>query len=87
MRVPFRNVNGSGRNELLGNEAYVGIGGNVQPVPPPVPAWVVVTDCEVAPVADAVTMAVRAGAPVFCCAVTVTVALLEPETGFTVSQD
>ena len=58
----------------------------VHVVPPPVPAWVTVTVCDATPVADTVTIAVRAAVPVFCCAVTVPVPLLEPEAGLTVSQ-
>ena len=86
MRVPFMNMNGSGRNELLGSEAYVGTGGTLHVVPPPVPAWLTVTVCEATPAAETVTRAVRAAVPVFCCAVIVPVPLFEPEAGLTVSQ-
>src|SRR5262245_51138470 len=86
MRVPFMNVNGSGKNELLGSEANDGIGGTVQAPPPPVPACTTVTVCEAAPLAAAVTSALREALPALACAVTVTVALPEPEVGFTVSQ-
>src|SRR5262245_45641933 len=86
MRVPFMNVNGSGKNELLGSEANDGIGGTVQAPPPPVPACTTVTVCEAAPLAAAVTSALRLELPVFACAVTVTVALPEPDVGLTVSQ-
>src|SRR5262245_29467580 len=86
MRAPLMKVNGSGKNALLGSDANDGMGGTVQAPPPPVPACVTVTVCDGAPLAAAVTSAVRAALPVFACAVTVTVALLEPEVGLTVSQ-
>ena len=65
---------------------YEGMGGTVHAVPPPVPACVTVTVCDGTPVAETVTVAERADVPVFCCAVTVTVPLFEPEVGLTVSQ-
>src|SRR5262245_64836872 len=85
MREPFRYMNGSGRNALLGRDAKLGIGGTVQVVPP-LPACDTVTVCEGIPLADTVTVAVRAALAVFACAVAVTAALLDPDAGFTLSQ-
>ena len=85
-RAPFMNVNGSGRKELVGKDAKEGIGGVTHPPPPP-PLCVTVTVRDGTPVAETVTVAVRAEAPVFSCAVTVTVPLFEPDVGLTVSHD
>jgi hypothetical protein len=79
------NVNGSGRKGLAGKDAKVGIGGVAHPPPPPLCVTVTVRDGT--PVAETVTVAVRAEAPVFSCAVTVTVPLFEPDVGLTVSHD
>ena len=57
---------------------------NQTDVDTPAAACVTVTVCEATPVADTVTVAERAE-PVFSCAVTVTVALFEPDVGLTVS--
>ena len=84
-RVPFRNVNGSGRKELAGNDAKEGIGGIMHSPAPPLPLWVTVTVRDGTPVAETVTVAVRAEVLVFPCAVTVTDPLLEPDAGLTVS--
>jgi hypothetical protein len=81
------NVNGSGKKELVGKDAKEGIGGMLHPPPPPPPLCVTVTVCDGAPVAETVTVAVRAEALVFSCAVTVTVPLFEPDVGLTVSHD
>ena len=81
------NVNGSGRKELVGKDAKVGICGVAHPPPPPPPLCVTVTVWDGAPVAETVTVAVRAEALVFSCAVTVTVPLFEPDVGLTVSHD
>jgi hypothetical protein len=62
------------------------MGGTVHAVPPPVPACTTLTVCEATPVADTVTFAERDDVPVFANAVVVTVPLLVPEAGFTVSQ-
>jgi hypothetical protein len=75
MRAPFRNAKGSGRKELLGNDAYVGIGETVHAVPPPVPACTTETVCADTPAAETVTVAVRAVAFAFACAVSVNVTL------------
>ena len=45
-----------------------------------------VTVCDATPVPDTVTVAERVEVLVFCWAVTVTAALLEPDVGLTVSQ-
>src|SRR5262245_16440084 len=79
------NVNGSGRKELVGKDAKEGIGGMLQPPPPPLAACVTVTVCDGTPVAETVMVAVRAEVLVFPCAVTVTVPLFEPDVGLTVS--
>ena len=78
------NVNGSGRKESAGKDAKEGIGGMLHPL---LPLCVAVTVCDGTPVAETVTVAVRAEMLVFSCAVTVTVALFEPDVGFTVSHD
>ena len=83
-RAPFMNVNGSGRKESAGKDAKEGIGGMLHPL---LPLCVAVTVCDGTPVAETVTVAVRAEMLVFSCAVTVTVALFEPDVGFTVSHD
>jgi hypothetical protein len=80
------NVNGSPRKELVGKDAKEGIGGMLHPPPPP-PLCVTVTVCDGTPVAETVTVAVRAEALVFSCAVTVTVPLFEPDVGLTVNHD
>jgi hypothetical protein len=86
-REPFKNVNGSGRKELAGKDAKVGIGVAAHPPPAPLPLCVTVTVRDGAPGAETVTVAVRAEALVFSCAVTVAVPLFEPDVGFTVSHD
>ena len=86
-RVPFMNVNGSGRKELAGREAKDGIGGMLQSPPPPLPLCVTVTVCDGTPVPETVTVAVREEVAVFPCAVTVTVPLFEPDAGLIVSHD
>ena len=62
----------------------VGVTDRVGVVPPA--ACVTVTVFEETPVADTVTVAERVVVPVFCCAVTVTVALFDPDAGLTASQ-
>lgn len=86
-RAPFMNVNGSGRKELVGKDAKEGIDGLAHPPPPPPPLCVTATVCDGTPVAETVTVAMRAEALVFSCAVTVTVPLFEPDVGLTVSHD
>ena len=49
------------------------------------PLCVTVTVCDATPVPDTVTVAERDVSPVFSCAVTVTIALFEPEVGLSVS--
>jgi hypothetical protein len=56
---------------------------SVTVVPPA--ACVTATVCAVTPVAETVTVAERVAVPVFCWAVTVTVALFEPDAGLVVS--
>jgi hypothetical protein len=51
----------------------------------PATACVTVTVCAVTPVPEIVTVADRVDVPVFACAVTVTVALFEPDAGLTVN--
>jgi hypothetical protein len=80
-------VNGSGRKELVGKDANEGIGGMTHSPPTAPPLCITVTVCDGTPVAETVTIAVRAEALVFSCAVTVTVPLFEPEVGLTVSHD
>jgi hypothetical protein len=79
------NVNGSGRKELVGNDAKEGIGGTLHSPVPPLPLCVTVTVCDGTPVAETVTVAARAEVLVFSCAVTVTVPLFEPDVGLTAS--
>ena len=85
IRVPFMNVNGSGKKGLVGKDEGEGIGGMLHVPPPPLPACMTVTVCVGAPVAVTVTAAVSGDGLVFCCAVTVTAPLFEPDVGFTVS--
>ena len=86
-RVPFMNVNGSGRKESVGKDAKEGIGGMLHGPPPLLPLCVTATVCDGRPVAETVTVAVRAEVPVFACAVTVTVPLFEPDVGLSVNHD
>ena len=81
------NVNGSGRKVLVGKDAKEGGGGTLQGPPPLPPLCVTVTVRDGTPVAETVTVAARAEALVFSCAVTVTVLLFEPDVGLTVSHD
>ena len=85
--MPFMSVNGSGKNGFCESDDAGGMGGRVHPPLPPLPLCVTVTVWLGAPVAVAVTAAVRAEELAFCSAVTVTVALFDPDSGLTVSHD
>jgi hypothetical protein len=77
------NLNGSGSLALFGKDENEGIGGTVHPVLAPL--CVTVTVCDGTPVPDTVTVAERGVVLVFSCAVTVTIALFEPDVGLSVS--
>ena len=78
-------VNGSGKKGFCDRDEAGGMGGMLHSPPTPLPLCIAVTVWLGTPVAETVTAAVRAEGLVFCCAVTVAVALFEPDAGLTVS--